>query len=54
METCCRHVVNRIQESLQCSVVRLSIEFVEDSLGKIWLMRSTDCLYAIEKISASR
>lgn len=54
METYCRHVVNCIQEAHQCSVVRLSIEFVEDSHGKIWLMRSTECLFAIEKIVATR
>lgn len=54
METYCRHVVNCIQEAHQCSVVRLSLEFVEDSHGKIWLMRSTECLFAIEKIAATR
>jgi hypothetical protein len=54
MEATCRRVVNRIQETLQCKVVRLSVDFVEDSNGKLWLVNSTECLYAVEKIALKR
>lgn len=54
MEAICRRVVNRVQETLQCKVVRLSVDFVEDTSGKIWLVQSTECLYAVEKIPLKR
>ena len=54
MEATCRQVVNRIQETLQCKVVRLSVDFVEDTNGRIWLVQSTECLYAVEKIPLKR
>jgi hypothetical protein len=54
METYTRRVVNRIQENLQCKVVRMSLTYVEDTNGKIWLTQSTECLYAVEKITVNR
>ena len=54
MEATARKVVNRIQEEYQCKVVRLSLEYVEDINGKIWLVNSTECLHAIEKVSLKR
>ena len=54
MESATRRVVNRVEKTLKCKVVRLSLDFVEDVNGKIWLVHSTECLYAVEKVAMKR
>lgn len=46
MESTCQMIASRIQEGLQCKVVKLSLEYVEDASGKIWLCGAKECLIA--------
>ena len=54
MESTCQTIASRIQEGLQCKVVKLSLEYVEDASGKIWLCGASECLVATRNKIAKR
>lgn len=51
METWTQKIANRIQAVHGTRVVRMTLEFVQDMEGKVWLVRSTECLMSSRPVS---
>lgn len=51
METWTQKVANRVQAVYSCRVVRMTLEFVQDLEGKVWLVRSAECSISTEEVS---
>lgn len=43
MESMCKRLVTKTQISSHCRVLSMSLEFVQDVNGKIWLIHMRDC-----------
>ena len=48
METWALKVANRVQSVYKGRVVRMTLEFVQDTEGKVWLSRSTECVVSTD------